>query len=598
MRVLLLVLLLLHLRLPCAQADPSQAETWFDPTFTVTGSSGERFGSSMACSGPAGSAAYIVIGAPDYDEARGRVLIYGANDLSAPIQTISSSVASVGARFGTAVAFTSDINGDNKAELVITEPRPGGFSALVHVYLSQAGNADYTLCSSINMTAGYATEVLPLSLSSAISSSATTVVVGSPSGGIMNSLAIGNIPGGCSLFSLDNYAVGTTASSLFANTLAELKGSDAAETDVVVGAPNTNSGSGYVAAVNKTRTVVDVQLGTASKRLGTSVAGNPVSGHFGYSIPNDDTLRLLMSGGSGQYVPMCTASISMTDLPMDWGRSLRLLDGAFVSFLGGNGLSAVYATYKTQADTGGSVALISTLAPPNCSSPRAFNNCVFDVNQEQGRVLAGGSACTRDVNGTFVPMLLVGSPGWNSGAGRVDIVLEGTQLESAKVCGAASPAPTATPYPTAAGETTIPVGSGTGGLPAPAIESFTAKSAIVLLPKVDTDKSFTAFLKRKLKVSATEAEKIARTTTLTYEVTLTPRSRSSSAQMSAMAEMSAMAVKPKAQKIRTRKQRVTVSRLAPGTTYRVTYRVEIAIKRPKRTFFTKPSSPTSLTTSN
>ena len=341
-----------------------------------------------------------------------------------------------------------------------------------------------------------------------------------------------------------------------------------------------------------------MQDGGASQRLGTSVAGNPVTGHFGYSVPNDNTLRLLMSGGTGQYLPMCTASISMTDMPMDWGRSLRLLDGAFVSFLGGNGLSAVYATYKTQANTGGSVALISTLAPGLCSSPRTFNNCVFDVNQEQGRVLAGGSACTLDVNGTFVPMLLVASPGWNSGVGRVDIVLEGTQLESAKVCGAASPAPTATPYPTAAGETSIPVGSGTGGLPAPAIESFTAKSAIVLLPKVETDKSFIAFLKRKLKVSATEAERIARTTTLTYEVTVTPRSRSSSAQMSAMAEMSAMAVKPKAQKIRTRKQRVTVSRLSPGTTYKVTYRVEIAIKRPKKTFFTKPSSPTSITTSN
>ena len=592
MRVILLVLLLLHLRLACANAEPSQAETWFDPAFSLTGSSGERFGSSMACTTPAGSSAYIAIGAPDYNEARGRVLVYAASDLSSPLQTISSSVASAGARFGTAVAFTSDINGDNKAELVITEPRPNGFSALVHVYLSQAGNSDYTLCGSTNMTKGYATEVLPVTLSSALTSSATLIVVGSPSGGITSSLSIGYLLGACSIFYSSQYAAAASSSSLFGNTLAELKGSNSTDADAAVGSPNANSGSGHIDAVDYLGTMFTVQDGTASQRLGTSVAGNPVTGHFGYTVPNDDTLRLVMSGGSGQYVPMCTASISMSDMPMDWGRSLRLLDDAFVSFLGGNGLSAVYATYRTQADTGGSVALISTLAPPNCSSPRAFNNCVFDANQEQGRVLAGGSACTLDVNGTFVPMLLVASPGWNSGDGRVDIVLEGTQLQSARTCSAVSPSPTATPYPTASGETPIPVGSGSGGLPAAVIESFTAKSAILVLPKVEIDKSFVAFLARKLKVSESEAKKMARTATLTYEVTFTPRSRSSSAQVSAMA------VKPKLQKIRTRKQRVTVSRLTPGTTYRVTYRVEIAIRRPKKTFFTKPSAPTSLTTSN
>jgi hypothetical protein len=180
-------------------------------------------------------------------------------------------------------------------------------------------------------------------------------------------------------------------------------------------------------------------------------------------------------------------------------------------------------------------------------------------------------------------MLLVASPGWNSGAGRVDIVLEGTQLQSAKSCGAASPSPTATPYPTAAGETAIPVGSGSGGLPVATIESFAAKWATIVLPKVETDKSFVAFLRRKLKVSEAEAEKIARTVTLTYEITFAPRNAGSSA------EVNATAVKPKLQKIRTRKQRVTVSRLTPGTTYQVKWRVEIAIKRPKKTFFTKSS---------
>ena len=592
MRVVLLIVLLLHIHLPCAHANPPQAETWFDPSFSLTGSSGERFGSSIACSGPAGSSAYIAIGAPDYDEARGRVLIYSANDLSAPIQTISSGIASVGALFGTAVAFTSDINGDDKAELVITEPRPSGASALVHVYLSQPGNSDYTPCSSTDMSAGCATEVLSLTRTDSLSSSSTMIVLGCPSGGSVESLKIENLLGACSLSFPGNYVAGVSGSSLFGNALAELKGSSPTDTDIVVGASNTNSGSGYVAAVPKLGNVVDVQLGSASQRLGTSVAGNPLSGHFGYSIPYDDTLRLLMSGGSGQYVPMCTASISMSDMPMDWGRSLRLLDDAFVSFLGGNGQSAVYATYKTQSDTGGSVALISTLAPPRCSSPRAFNNCVFDPNQEQGRVLAGGSACTRDVNGTFVPMLLVGSPGWNSGAGRVDIVLEGTQLQSAKSCGAASPSPTPTetPYPTASGETAIPVGSGSGGLPGATIESFTAKSAVVVLPKVETDASFVDFLRRKFKVSEAKAKKIAATATLTYEVTFAPRGASSSA------EVNATAVSPKLQKIRTRKQRVTVSRLTPGTTYQVKWRVEIAIKRPKKTFFTKSSPSVSFST--
>jgi hypothetical protein len=384
---------------------------------------------------------------------------------------------------------------------------------------------------------------------------------------------------------------------MFGNTLAEIKSTNATESDVLVGSPNENSGGGRVAAVEQLGNVFDVQSGIMSQGLGTNVAGNPVSGHFGYTIPDSDVLRLFLSNGTGQYSPVCNVSSDMSDMQTTWGRSLRLLDSSFASFLGGSAQSAVYAMYKTQIATGGSVALVSTLSSGGCGSPREFNNCVFDVNQEQGRVLAGGSTCTINVNGTYTPMLLVGSPGWNNGAGRVDIVIEGTQLSSAKVCGSQSPVetpdPTATlqPLPTAPVETPIPVGSGSVGLPAPAIASIGAKSAVIVLPQVEAGESFANFLKRKLKISLLEARKLARSATLTYEVAFTPTTRASSA------ELSAMAAGAKLQKVRTRKQRVTVSRLTPGTTYRVTWRVEITIRRPKKSFFTKSSAPTSLTTS-
>jgi hypothetical protein len=504
-----------------------------------------------------------------------------------------------GSEFGAAVTFVKDINNDNRDDLLISEPTPNGSKAVLHAYLSQTSGAPYILCgvSTISLPAGGATEMLHLTKTSLVTNVSAVVVLGSPNVAAIDTVLIENSSGACGFTLSYPYSAQGAVSSLFGSALAELKSTALLDSDIGVGAPNTSSGAGYIGVVPYVSPAVDLALGTVEQRLGTTIAGNPNTGHFSYSIPNDEVLRLMYSNSTGVYVPACDASIPMRDMPITAGRGLRLLNNAFVSFLGGAGSDAAYATYRTEVSTGGSVALVSTLSPGRCSQIRKFNNCIFDVNQEQGQVLGGGGGCVKDVSGSAVPMLIVGSPGWNSNAGRIDIVLEGTQLASAKVCAAQSPTPapqaTATPQPspTAAVQTPIPVGSGSAGLPAPEIESFGAKSAVVVLPKVEAGQSFVSFLQRKLKVSQAEARKLARSATLTYEVTVAPTNRASSA------ELSAMAAGAKIQKVRTRKQRVSVSRLTPGTTYQVKYRVEITIKRPRKSFFTKPSASTSLTTS-
>lgn len=592
MRSLLLTIAFTAVTLPeFAFSEPPVAQTWFEPSASLTGSSGERFGSSLACSGPVGSYSYIAVGASEYNSGAGRVYIYSSENLSAPIQTIYSSSPGAGNRFGAAVAFTKDINGDDKADLVISEPKPNGGQALVYMYLSQPSGDPFWLCgvSALNLAPGSVTELLNLVLQSGSLPNVARLVTGSPALHSLGTMTITYVAGACTFNDspVNGYTAQGLVGSWFGGALAEIAGGNSIDSDIAVGAPDTSIAAGYVGLVPRDGSLQDVVLGTAEQRVGTTVAGDPITGHFAYSVPNDDILRIQHSLGSGSYVSVCQAAIPMSDMPATAGRGLRLMGSAFTSFLGGGGSDVSYASYRTQPNTGGSVALVSTLLPGPCGSIYTFNNCIFDVNQEQGRVLAGGATCVKNVNGTSVPMLLVGSPGWDSSAGRVDIVLEGTQLNSAKLCTGSNPTPTPTP----AVATPIPVGSGTGGLPAPTVESVGTKSAVIVLPTVRVGSSFASFLSKKLKVSRKEAERMASGAALTYEVIVSPTVRASAA------EVSAMATTGKLQKVRTRKQRVTVSRLAPGTTYRVSYRVEISIKKPKKTFFTKQSSSTTLRTS-
>jgi len=407
----------------------------------------------------------------------------------------------------------------------------------------------------------------------------------------VETLTISVTSGFCVFSAPPDYAAQGSASSWFGGGIAEIKGSSLGDADVAIGAPEANAGSGFVGVVPLGGNVQELALGTADQRLGTTMAGDPETGHFAFSAPNENLLRVIFSTGTGMYSPVCSASIPMNDLPSTANRGLRLLGGAFRQLFGAGGSDVVYASYRTQANTGGSVALLSTQLPTLCSTVLTFNNCLFDANQEQGRVLAGGSACNKDVNGVSIPMLLVGSPGWNTNTGRVDIVLEGTQLASARVCSSSSPTPTATPTPAAVEPTPISVGSGTGGLPAPVIESVGAKSAVIVLPAVRVGAAFTRFLSKNLKISLKAAEKLASNASLTYEVSLIPRTRASAATLQAMS------LGAKQQKVRTRNRRVIAGRLSPGTTYQVRYRVEISIRKPKKTFVTKSSSPTTLRTS-
>ncbi len=171
-------------------------------------------------------------------------------------------------------------------------------------------------------------------------------------------------------------------------------------------------------------------------------------------------------------------------------------------------------------------------------------------------------------------------------------------------------APEATATAASGGSTVvIPVEPGASTLPAPEVQEIGSPTSVVVIAPPSSRFQFTqAFIKRvrKLMQAGNKKKKIADTAVIRailaaefIEFTAVPLAGSSARMMQVFSEedgVSAFATKAgKVIKVRSRLNRVTLSRLNPGQSYSVSYRKVYVFKKFKKTFTTKPSAPTVFT---
>ncbi|MFO0416245.1 MAG: integrin alpha, partial [Pseudomonadota bacterium] len=600
-------------------AVPNQAlcapESWITPAKTAAGTANERFGAALACSDAAGSPAqsFIAIGAPNYSGGSGAVYIFNPDDTTSPLQSITSPSAGANKHFGGALAFINDSNGDGRKELAIGEPNESGAGGTVYIYYSTGDPAaPFSLCGSQPGPQGFGGSLLGLTFSGMVSS---LLIVGAPESRQTTSLAVQPFGGGCLLSSSSQFESTGPASSRWGHSLGETP--MGATSDLLVGAPLATSMAGVIASVDSSNTSTDRYTGIGADTYGFSVASHSSSTLFAFTAPAIDTI-FVKRNVTGTYSNWCSISAPLSDISVDSSRSLAQLNGMFATSLA---LSlapySAFASYRTESETGGSVALFGVQAPSSCGSIRQINNCLYDPDQQQGFAIAGGDDCKISRDGTSRSLMLVGAPQAGDG-GRVDLYVEGDELGAPLACSTPTPTPTptdtpvppatATPLPTGTVDAPeVRVAPGSGALPAPKLELRGASALTIQFPRITYAKNFYQRIANLLKISIAKALRLKIETYFVATVTTSSRSdkRGASLTLKALSDQEPSltaqnspsrtgATNRTVATIRTRRDNVTLSRLSPGRRYTVSYKVEFRIASPSKVFNTRTSGSASI----
>jgi hypothetical protein len=526
------------------------------PVLTELGNPSSSFGSSVACSAPDSNVghSWFAVGAPDENSGEGRVYIVKPSGI---VTTLQSNAPGSAKNFGAAVTFFNDINGDSISDLAIGEPNPSGINGALHVFLSTGnGAAPFAYCASLVGAQSYASHIFSTSKQGV--NSAQLVISRSASGapGIESQTVSYNTFTGLCQFSADG-AYGSTGAinSRYGHSVAEINDGSLNPT-LLIGAPGLVQGGLFVEPEAGVATLTF--SGISGGNFGSRIAASFNSSLFSVAVPRETNSLLVKHQAPGVYTSACSLQVPMNNLSTLASHSLAHLGLTFASFVGdverGTLPEAVFASYRDEADTGGSVVMFGAHALNGCSVPKQLNNCALDVNQKQGMAIAGGSQCEA-LGGAKV--ILVGSPGFAGNQGRIDIYEEGTGLASALPCieptstPAPSPTPIATPVITATatpgfGGTPIEVGPRTSGLPAPIAEVI-RRRVVLVAPRLMSK----------------------RPRFLGYVWTIRFGRASRSAAM--MYSLTNRDMAPKKREIFSRRERISLRNLAPGT-YAATYR--------------------------
>ena len=611
LKIVTLVSVLSFVRLASAQV-----QTWFDPSHSVTGDvRGARFGSSLSCGVasdpgvPGSSEPLLAVGAPDEDNGAGAVYIYRTKSINSAPQKLTSPNPGPGKGFGTAILFVSDTDGGGAPELIVTEPNSSGASAKVWAFKSLTGTTFFA-CDGGELTlpAGSGESMVNIPGVSGPAPGGSVFAVGSPSRSTVDSLRLMAGPGSplqCSLSTNGLYSVAGDAGSGYGFSLAYAGGQSEL---LFVGAPTFNSlaGRSYLQYQGDFSSGGGVPYsyaeGSSGQLVGLGVASENT--HIAYSAPGGQSLNVAVLVSLNNWVPTCSET-----LPLAQGgpQSLAGAESIDNSLLG----SDQFFVHRSQPETGGSVGYVSS-DDFTCYGPRTFNNCIFDEQQEQGSAIVGSGCLAPLGNGSLDSAVAVGSPGWNGGRGRVDVVVRGTQFSSAKTCdtptptpsptptpipGTPTPTPTVTPAdPNSGGENSAPVfvKPGEGGLPPPALSALAGGSGVKIeLPRVALKDraSLARLLSRRLRISSIRANAMAsQPANLFYQVTLvtTPSTnRRAALSLSDLLVDSAFASEGRKRRMFNTRNRITTARTSPGSRVDVWYRVGIQVRGQKEPFYTR-----------
>lgn len=563
------------------------AETYFDTHASIISPvSGGRFGAAIACSDGAVTAdiSHIAIGAPNAVGNEGRVYIYSLADTPQLLETLQHPILGSGFHFGAAVAFIPDMNSDGRDDLIIGES-----DGRVHVFRS-TGSTAYEQCTSTsNGAAGFGTVLHGARL---FGNTLNRFIAGAPGDAAAIPFEItDNGPlSDCTLYQ----SATRLGQPGFGASITEVAGDDDSdgEVDTIIGGPlyDGNSGAVYLTGSN----TVGIYTGSSSEQAGAAVAGHPNSNFFAFSRPK-------ASGGGNVVVrdlnlngPLfeCSVSRSGPGTAADFGKALRHLHqptfvNVFPTFR-----TAVWAAYRSETSTGGSVGIFKTDGV-TCSSEFQYNNCINDTNQEQGSVLAGGGSCTGHLGGSVKSALLVGSPGYSTNTGRIDIVAEGSDSASPITCSGGGGGG-------GGGGGSIPVSPGSGNLTAPTV-AVSAKTVTVTAPTVTPSlseaqrKKYVKILQKRFGLSKKKAEERLANGQLVVEYVYTIK-----VGLKTSGQASAADFEPFASSITRRSKRnsITFNRLPAGGGI-ATYKVQISTRKPTYVLgVTKPSSAANFTISN
>lgn len=542
-----------------------QAQTYFDTHASIVGPiSNGRFGAAIDCSDGSASShvSLIAVGAPDASNGEGRVYVYSVADTPTLLITLQAPSPAQNYHFGSAVAFIPDFNADGKEDLLIGEASdPLIRDPRIYVYQS-GGQPSFSYCHyASNSGSSFGSVIHGYRLFGAQSS---RFIAGIPTDASAIPYGISAAGPSCATFSLQP----RSGQPGFGASITEVPGDFDldSEVDTIIGAPLYTGNSG---AVNLSGSgSIGIYLGAIGDEAGTAVAGHRSSLFYALSSPKS-------SSGAGEVIVRdlnfstpglsCSVARSGTGTSVDFGKALKHLhQPAFNNIFTLS--SAVWAAYRSESSTGGSVAIFNTDGS-TCSSEYQYNNCIADPNQEQGSVLAGGSSCTGHLSGSVKSALIVGSPGYNSGTGRIDIVAEGSDHSSPTIC--------------SGGGGSTPVSPGTDNLPAPSV-SVSGKSATVTAPTAlptlsqAQRKKYSKLLQRKAGLSKSKADQALNNLSVQYIFTVKAGFGSFSEAAVSSDDLSAQA---SSFTRRSKRNSVTFSRLPPGAAT-ASYRVEIATRKP------------------
>jgi len=190
--------------------------------------------------------------------------------------------------------------------------------------------------------------------------------------------------------------------------------------------------------------------------------------------------------------------------------------------------------------------------------------------------------------------LMVGSPGFAGNSGRVDIYAEGTQSSAATPCptptSTFTPTPTFTDTPTdtpfseptataepAVTETPLAVDPSTRKLPAPEVV-LNGRNITMSIPQARKGPGLVNFLRKFLKLTRRQAAAAAASTSLRISWTV---QRIGGAVVAA-AEQEALSSDSKKREIQTKRNKVALRNLSPGT-YAASFRFVFYVQSPKKT---------------